>query len=274
MDLDKHLSISEFARLSGIKRKNLIYYDKIGLFSPEIKKENKYRLYTYRQLAVIAVICALKEAGIPLKGIKSYLDKRTPDNLIQLFTKQNRAIEKEIKKLTGIQSMVKARIEITKKSKIIDPNKILLEECEEETLLLSSPLEPANTNSTLDSIINFYELCVTNGVYFGYPIGTIICNENLVRKKWNQPSYHFIRLNEKNSFLTAAVKPRGLYAVAYSSGYYGSLDELYGRTFDFIDKNGLRVCGSSYEEFLLDEIAAKKPEEYLIQIAIQVERKL
>ena len=36
----------QFAKLNGINRRTLHYYDEIGLFSPEFKEENGYRYYT------------------------------------------------------------------------------------------------------------------------------------------------------------------------------------------------------------------------------------
>lgn len=70
------LTISEFAKLSGVSRKTLIYYDKIGLFCPEtVNPESGYRYYSYLQLDVISAIYALKEIGTPLKDINVYLDK-------------------------------------------------------------------------------------------------------------------------------------------------------------------------------------------------------
>lgn len=36
----------QFAKLNGVNKRTLHYYDEIGLFSPEFKGENGYRYYT------------------------------------------------------------------------------------------------------------------------------------------------------------------------------------------------------------------------------------
>ena len=36
----------QFAKLNGINKRTLHYYDEIGLFCPECKGENGYRYYT------------------------------------------------------------------------------------------------------------------------------------------------------------------------------------------------------------------------------------
>lgn len=42
---DNYLTISEFSKISEISRKTLIFYDNIGLFSPEYTASNGYRYY-------------------------------------------------------------------------------------------------------------------------------------------------------------------------------------------------------------------------------------
>ena len=61
MDKDKTLfTIREFADLHGINRRTLHYYDNIGLFSPAVKKENHYRMYSIRQSTELEIILALR----------------------------------------------------------------------------------------------------------------------------------------------------------------------------------------------------------------------
>ena len=40
---DNYLTISEFSRISEIKRKALIFYDNTGVFSPKYTAPNGYR---------------------------------------------------------------------------------------------------------------------------------------------------------------------------------------------------------------------------------------
>ena len=47
---DNYLTISEFSRISEIKRKALIFYDNTGVFSPKYTAPNGYRYYTHDQI--------------------------------------------------------------------------------------------------------------------------------------------------------------------------------------------------------------------------------
>ena len=64
MGQKKNLSILEYSRLTGIKRDNLRFYDRIGLLKPEIRGENGYRYYTRRQLSSAYLISGLRLLGV------------------------------------------------------------------------------------------------------------------------------------------------------------------------------------------------------------------
>ena len=54
------ISTGTFAKLCGVPKKTLLYYDEIGLFQPDHIAENGYRYYSYRQFEVLSVILALR----------------------------------------------------------------------------------------------------------------------------------------------------------------------------------------------------------------------
>ncbi|MES9688512.1 MerR family DNA-binding transcriptional regulator, partial [Bacillus sp. JJ353] len=60
-DLRKYFTTGEFAKLCHVKKQTLFHYDEIGLLSPEIKKENGYRYYSYNQFELFQVINLFKE---------------------------------------------------------------------------------------------------------------------------------------------------------------------------------------------------------------------
>ena len=54
----------QFAKLNGVNKRTLHYYDEIGLFSPEIKGENGYRYYTCFQTVQLELILILRKIGL------------------------------------------------------------------------------------------------------------------------------------------------------------------------------------------------------------------
>lgn len=271
--MKKHLKISEFARLSGIKRKNLIYYDDIGLLSPVHRQDNGYRFYTYHQLETVSVITSLREIGMPLADIKNYLDARTPDSLIKLFTMQHEILEQRIEKLHRLQYMIDTRLSITRMGLAINRDSIFLKECEKELLLVSEDVTGLDEDATEDAIGRFYDFCEQEQITYGYPFSTIVSRQNLEHKKWNAPSRFFFKFPPVEHHVSNEVKPGGLYLLAFGEVDYYSADPIFHRMWDYIEKEGLVIAGDAYGEFLLDEIAVMDPEKYLMQISIQVKRK-
>ena len=60
----------QVASFFSISKDTLLFYDKIGLFSPALRKENGYRYYSASQLNELDTILTLKDLGIPLSSIK------------------------------------------------------------------------------------------------------------------------------------------------------------------------------------------------------------
>ena len=75
---------AEFARLAGIPKKTLLYYDEIGLFRPARVEPNGYRVYSWYQLDRLALIAALRNLGVPLRQIREYLTHSDPERLEEI----------------------------------------------------------------------------------------------------------------------------------------------------------------------------------------------
>ena len=69
--MNNYFSIGELSKLQNISRQTLIFYDKIGLFTPAyINPENGYRYYNANQLDYLDTICIMKKIGFSLEEIK------------------------------------------------------------------------------------------------------------------------------------------------------------------------------------------------------------
>jgi DNA-binding transcriptional MerR regulator len=66
--------VHEFAELAGVTVKALHHYDRIGLLKPR-RSSNGYRLYEERDLERLEQIVALRYLGVPLKEVKTLLER-------------------------------------------------------------------------------------------------------------------------------------------------------------------------------------------------------
>lgn len=268
---EKYLKISEFAALSGISRSKLIFYNNIGLLCPKmIDETNKYRYYSYRQLDIANIITVLREIGMSLNEIKSYLSQRSPQALDATLSKQREYLEDQISNLKEIQDMIDIRLNMTRSSFNISTDQIQLETHPEENLFLGSQLPKTNNPMEIWNYLpDFYELCMKENVLIGFPMRTLVLQETIQSENWNQPAFFYYCL-PKDRYPTNSVKPQGTYLVGYTNTDYSCTDALYKKLISYMELNNLVICGNAYEEFLLDETSVSNPDNYLLRIAIQV----
>ncbi|HZU26578.1 MAG TPA: MerR family transcriptional regulator [Bryobacteraceae bacterium] len=84
----------EFAELAGVTVRTLHHYDRLGLLRPGRRSAAGYRLYDARDLERLEQIVALKCLGLPLKQIRSLVD-RTPLRLEQALRTQRRVLQEK-----------------------------------------------------------------------------------------------------------------------------------------------------------------------------------
>jgi len=99
--------VHQFAVLAGVTVKALRHYDRLGLLTP-VRSEAGYRLYQATDLARLQQIVALKSVGLPLKHIRTLLD-RDPLPLIATFRQQREVLEDKRQMLNrAIQALTEA----------------------------------------------------------------------------------------------------------------------------------------------------------------------
>ncbi len=272
---EKYLTISEFGKLCGVLRKTLIFYDKEGIFSPIFKDKNGYRYYSLKQYDTFNIILDLRKIGVSLEDIKLYLDERDPEKCIELLEEENKKIKKKIKELNLISKVINNKIKLTKEGiEEIDNLDVSIEEREEEYILYSK-IESNNQKDLMMDLINFVNYCNENGIYHGYSIGATVSRENILNRNFTVCDKFFVNVTKeykkyrKDRLL---VKPKGLYAIINHKGGYYCTDESYEKLLKYINNNGYRICGESYENSLLDYFSVKDEKDYLTEISIRVEK--
>ena len=70
-----YYTAGELADLFELPKQTLLYYDKMGVLSPEFISENNYRHYSLKQYLILEVILNMRKLGIPISKIKEYLEE-------------------------------------------------------------------------------------------------------------------------------------------------------------------------------------------------------
>lgn len=91
--MSRSYQVQQFAELAGVTVRALHHYDRLGLLRPKRTRAG-YRLYTPGDLARLEQIVALKFLGIPLKQIRTVLE-RNPRELPAALRRQRVSLEKK-----------------------------------------------------------------------------------------------------------------------------------------------------------------------------------
>lgn len=267
-----YLNISDFAKISGVSRQTLIYYDRIGLFSPAYVANNKYRMYSHNQVDNIGIITILSDLGVPLKKIKEILTDISIDTIEKTLSYQLAEIEKKVEKLSALKNMIQVRLEQIEKGKNfingVYPEFRLTEIAEDIPILVGNNINRNQKNIDDDVILDFFDDIEKIGVPLIFSFGYIKKAEDILQKNGNTVLNMWFRL--KTEKYANAFIPKGKYIIGYASGDYGKTNYIYTNLAKYAKENGLKVTGNVYEEYLIDELSEKNPDNFIMQVIVKV----
>lgn len=265
----RYCTIGEFADLCNVSKQTLQYYDRLGVFSPEAVGDNGYRYYTYQQLDAFRILMALKTIDTPLKTIKGYLDHRSQDELLTLLFAQQQKIRQEIAHLKQANRIIENKVAQVHYANTVDFGKLRLEYQPEEKLVLSDPLVDLDDQKYSQTIADHVRFCEKHHLNVGYPIGSIIDQDDLQAGKL-EFGWWFTKVDAEYDGPYAFTKPAGWYAVGYYKGYYGTCPAIYQEMFAYIQEQGLTIAGHAYENSIVDMYMAASTDDYVTEVAIAV----
>lgn len=108
--IQNYFTTGELSQLCKIPRKTLLYYDKLGLITPEVVDENGYRYYKRSQLFLLQLIITLRQLDVPIARIKDYLATRSPAAYGELFHERIDFFTKEIAHLEAMKAELQKEV--------------------------------------------------------------------------------------------------------------------------------------------------------------------
>ena len=104
-------TIGQVSEIFGLPISTLRYYDKQGLF-PGMERISGIRNFSDKEIEALRVIECLKKSGLEIKDIKQFMDwcvegATTYPQRKELFEKQRKTVEAEIKHMNKVLDMIK-----------------------------------------------------------------------------------------------------------------------------------------------------------------------
>lgn len=265
-----YYSTGEFARLNGVNKRTLHYYDEIGLFSPEHKGENGYRYYTCMQFEQLELILLLRKIGFSIQEIKTYTQSPSGRALEQLIQEKKADIDRSIQELMAAKAFLSRKAEKLALERSIHPGKIELVTLPAQGLLLSAPIRGDYQDLDFAAASEFSQrLRERFGLYDNF--GSRIAVENLRQGRGDEYDRFFAKTELENGTVDE-IRPEGQYLQVFIRGSWEQLRESYRALFEEAERRGLELIGYAYEEGI-NEISLHSPEEYLTLIQIQCREK-
>ncbi|MCL2153614.1 MAG: MerR family transcriptional regulator [Oscillospiraceae bacterium] len=263
-------SISDFAKFSRVTRDTLLHYDRIGLLTPTSRGENNYRYYSGHQLAIVNLIRTLQQLGMTLGEIKELKDQRTPELTYEVLKQQIDRIDKKIRSWVQAKKLLLTIQKTINTVQNIDEDKITVQFLPAEAIVLGCLNDYSNGRALHETLLTFYKDISKKhpDLDMNYYVWGTFSKERIKRGDWvGADRFYFI--NPEGSDL----RPAGFYAIGYMRGGYVHGDALYRRLTEYIDKNGLEICGDAYEEYPLNEVCVTEENNYLMRVMIAVREK-
>ena len=270
------INTSAFAKLCNTNKRTLIHYDEIGLFQPAYTDERGYRYYSESQCDVFFTISCLKDLGMPLKEIKTYIDNRNPNDLTTLLLEQKQKVQQELLYLQRIEKVIETKLALVTEGfdiRFTDGcSKPFLAEFREETLIATPYLGTDNHDKIINALCEHIGYVNHHQLNTGHPYGAVMSVSDLEQGITDQYAYFITKVSGDLPDCDVLIKPAGQYAVIYLQGDYYMADVAFETLLAFIRDENLTAGDYCYKEAVWDELTVDTETRYITRISIPVRR--
>ena len=261
------MTTAQFAKMHGVNKRTLHYYDSAGLFSPSCKGENKYRYYDYLQGIDFEYIRMLKELNMSIEEIKDYMRHPGEEEFLQIADTKLEEIDRDIERLKRTKQILRRKRRQLQLCREIKDKDIRITECGEERCLVT-PF--AFENDDMEQLYTHIKDAWSPEQY-SMGIGSYISVDNIRAKKFDRYEGLFTYAPKKTKKGTMT-RPGGTYVCGFLRGSWDDIPAFYEEIENFAEEENLELTGYAYE-IGVNDFAVQNMNDYVTQILIKAERK-
>jgi DNA-binding transcriptional MerR regulator len=269
----KYLTTGEFAKLCKVNKQTLFYYDQIGLLTPVLKNEKRYRYYSIRQIELFFVIDLLKELGMSLNDIQQYMQNKSPESFLSLMYQKKEEIVKRRQEIEAKEKMIEAKIALMEEASNLDFSQVTLEQLPEATLYLSRNIQNIIDEEFVEFISDFINELNVSHLDSGYPIGVITKREQVIRGEFSNYSYLYIEQPNPKVGYPYFQAVKGEFLIGYHIGDEKTIHKTYKRLFSEMERLDLSLGDYVFEEYIYDTVVKNHTKHYVTKIMMQINQK-
>lgn len=277
--MKEYYQIGEISKLYNVSTDTLRYYEKIGVLKPK-RLQNGYRVYRITDIWRLNLIRDLRKLDFSMSTIKEYLINRSVASSMKLHEKEIEAIKEDLDFLEQVKNNLEGlNSYIDKYTNKTSYDVIRVKYIHERKCLRST--EPIRNDAEVELILNKLMRKYEN-VLFSLEnslSGSTISISNLEKEIYNEPNSVFfvIEDEEKNPKPVYEsynyILEEGYYICCVFKGAYKKLNTFWKEMLIFAEKEGYVPVGDFIELDHIDLYLTDKPEEFVTELQIKVEKK-
>lgn len=272
MNREVYFTTGEFAKLCNVTKETLFYYDEMEILKPAYVGENGYRYYSVMQYDVLSVILVLREVGMSLPEIRSYMGNRSPEHLLEMLDDQKKRLEEKIGLLRSYKNRIADTAGEVRKAVAAEMEKVTEEDQEEEILLLSEKILSFEEESLAEYTSSLIRNMDDRKLNCGYIFGGIRRTESVKRKDYTSYTHFYLKVYGRAAGVYR--KEKGRYLVTYHKGGFDSLAPAYERMLAYAGERGMELDENFYEDVVVDALGVPEVKDYVEKIAVRIRERI
>ena len=268
-----YYTAGELADLFELPKQTLLYYDKMGVLSPEFISENNYRHYSLKQYLLLEIILNMRKLGIPISKIKEYLIERSIDSLQALLQAKDRECEEIIAHNEKIRKNIHVVFQQLDKIRESRLDQITVTFRRSKRFLLS-PVPPECSGDESIKILARHNLNVFSKEHFKEKaVGWLADKDCFLAGEYSRPLAYFSSVNpDYHGKMEYYTRPAGLYMTQRFQGTFREHVQEWAEFFKaYMQRNKLHAVDNLYIMPLKNHWMTPEPEEYIYQISLRVQ---
>lgn len=242
-----YFTTGELARLTGLSKQLLIFYDKKNFFTATSTGSNGYRYYLLSKYFQLKILITLRKMDIPLEEIYQYLQHGNDDLLLEIYKRKLSEYQEQMKQLKKKSHILEKRIQSMERQPHLILNRIFITELEKERRYyrwdvdMSAPVK--ERVSHMAAALRPYlqdENCFRDSI-LGFILPSSSLHEEQPAAAYSFLTQYIPQMPGIKEQAVHIMKP-GVYLKVHGYGQYGVIDtETKRALLDFIGRNHMKT---------------------------------
>lgn len=264
-------TVGEFAKLWGMTRQTLIYYDNIGLLPPTFKnQENNHRFYSVEHYHQLEFIHQFQSLSITLATILDYKKDPSQEKLVGILTEEKLKLQRRMADDASAIEVINNKLKLLNH---LNKRELVFEEFMEQRYLKVIPFDTPKDAPSKSKIDYAYFTLLNDFYQKGHPFmfnGGALVSQKLSEDMCQNACGFYIEFPYSKKEMANLILPAGKYLSISFEGDWDNALTYYQALKDYAQNHALTLIGDFFEEFITYNQGIDDYKNYLYKLSIRV----